>query len=1105
MHSCQRQQRIAVLFLSVLMLATHATVLVQAQTVTKDLLATRVYGKSASACAILYDGSLKCWGSNLAGQLGQGDQTARGGTASTAGNSLLPVNLGTGYTVKSMCENLGNHRCVILNNGKVKCWGLNTYGQLGLGLSTVEKIGDDPNEMGDNLNFVSLGTNTSTGTEYTAKQIACGNEFTCALLSNDKVKCWGRGSRLGLEITSTTDYRGDGANEMGNNLPFVNLGTNVNVKNIHAGFNFACAHLSDNSVKCWGANINGELGIGSTSSRGTTVGSMGANLPAINFGTGRSVTKMALGLYSGCAILDNNVLKCWGSAVDETLANEGSVTGDIGNEMSDMGDNWPAVNLGTGQTPVDIFMGVYSACARLQNNNVKCWGLCEYKGFPGCDGATDGVIGNEPGEMGDALLPMDFGTNRYAKHISIGDGYLCSTLDNNYVKCWGLSFESGQLLNADESSTTYTNGPATVPYANLGTIECSPTSTSVACKQCPTPTFWLASSSSCTSCPVGGYYVDLQTSCTACSSGTQSVADYYAVDGTYPANTCSLTAAGGGASGSYNFVVGATQCYACLPGSFAPVSASASCTVCPVGYYQTDTAQDSCDACPAGTYNPSTGATSINNCTLCPKGTYSGETEQNSSATCALCPEGYFNFFTGKTNVSQCFACPAGTHSVADRSTCVPCEFGKYSTSSASAQCTAADAGYRTVANTDYWSPSCPAGDTACISNSPDKFQLGPISQIQCSAGTFSSGTTDTCTACQAGYYLATSGTTSDTCQPCAAATYSGSTGTVQCTACGAGYYGTSTGSTTFNQACTACQAGTYSSVSIATSCQPCGAGRWGNETARISRDQCHLCPAGTYNNQSIITDSSQCAKCGTGYFSSEQGAESINTCQGCPPGTYSSVEGITTADQCTRCVAGTYSTLWNQSASSTCLECPNGTYSQAIGASSPGTCDPCGLGNYSDVAGATKCKQCVKGTYSTASRSNTSGTCTPCRKGTWSDTVGASSSSYCIECGLGTYSETEGAIAVTTCLSCGKGKYGNYTGAGSEILCHRCPVGTFLDTEGNDNILDCTKCPPGTFNNALGSQNYTACNACDPGYHASQQQTETCVACPAGYSTTAY
>ena len=78
---------------------------------------------------------------------------------------------------------MSQHSCHINPNGKLKCWGNNSHGRLGLGDTTTR--GDNANEMGDNLSLVDLGI------ESKVKQIAMGGEHTCVILINDKMKCWG--------------------------------------------------------------------------------------------------------------------------------------------------------------------------------------------------------------------------------------------------------------------------------------------------------------------------------------------------------------------------------------------------------------------------------------------------------------------------------------------------------------------------------------------------------------------------------------------------------------------------------------------------------------------------------------------------------------------------------------------------------------------------------------------------------------------------------------------------------------------------------------------------------------------------------------------------
>ena len=105
------------------------------------------------------------------------------------------------------------------------------------------------------------------GTGRTAKAISAGGSFSCALLDNGFIKCWGHNSygQLGLGDRSN---RGGSANEMGDNLPAVSLGTGRTVKSISSGAYHTCALLDDGSVKCWGRNNEGQLGLGDTFNRG---------------------------------------------------------------------------------------------------------------------------------------------------------------------------------------------------------------------------------------------------------------------------------------------------------------------------------------------------------------------------------------------------------------------------------------------------------------------------------------------------------------------------------------------------------------------------------------------------------------------------------------------------------------------------------------------------------------------------------------------------------------------------------------------------------------------------------------------------------------------
>ena len=128
--------------------------------------------------------------------------------------------------------------------------------------------------MGDNLTIVDLGTGR------TATAIASGGSHTCAQLDNDSVKCWGEGTQGRLGYGNSNNL-GDGANEMGENLTAIDLGTGRTATAISLGNYHTCALLDNASVKCWGSNNNGQLGQGNTNNLGDDSCDIGDNLAEI--------------------------------------------------------------------------------------------------------------------------------------------------------------------------------------------------------------------------------------------------------------------------------------------------------------------------------------------------------------------------------------------------------------------------------------------------------------------------------------------------------------------------------------------------------------------------------------------------------------------------------------------------------------------------------------------------------------------------------------------------------------------------------------------------------------------------------------------------------
>jgi len=314
---------------------------------------------SKHACAILDDDSLKCWGYNAAGQLGQNSLASIGNAAGEMGDNLAAVNLGTGKTAKSVAVG-GGHTCVILNDDTVKCFGYNLYGQLG--------YGDTTDRLTPSASAVNLGTGRN------ARSICAGEHHSCAILDDASVKCWGynNGGQLGYgDVAARSDP---------SVLSGVRLGSGRTAKFIACGNEHTCAILDDDGIKCWGLGTGGRLGQDdATTSYGSQSVSDIENLSTVNLGAGRTAKVVAAGYEHTCAILDDDTLKCWGGNTHGQLGYDDTTQrGTSSSPMSsvvavDLDDAGPVA-----RTAKWITAGDYITCAVLDNDKIKCWGRGTY-------------------------------------------------------------------------------------------------------------------------------------------------------------------------------------------------------------------------------------------------------------------------------------------------------------------------------------------------------------------------------------------------------------------------------------------------------------------------------------------------------------------------------------------------------------------------------------------------------------------------------------------------------------------------------------------------------------------------------------------------------
>ena len=232
------------------------------------------------SCAIVGDGKLRCWGMNTYGQLGVSGLSQTDVPTLVDGiDGVVAVDAGA------------YHTCALREDGTVWCWGYNSSGQLG----------DGTNNSGSTPVQVVGVTNAS--------KIAVGAHHSCALNTNQTIQCWGYNyyNQLGAGASFTSSSTPVGVGTSFGQW-FFTLGGQTDIT---AGAFHTCSAGSNGMARCWGSNNYGQLGIGYTSTRST-------NGPLVVSLSG-SATHVAAGSYHSCAVLDTTKARCWGRNSDGQL------------------------------------------------------------------------------------------------------------------------------------------------------------------------------------------------------------------------------------------------------------------------------------------------------------------------------------------------------------------------------------------------------------------------------------------------------------------------------------------------------------------------------------------------------------------------------------------------------------------------------------------------------------------------------------------------------------------------------------------------------------------------------------------------------------------
>ena len=382
------------------------------------------------SCAVAADRTVKCWGANNQGQLGNGVHEPYRTSPVLVGNinNATDVAVGTGFS------------CAQLTDSTVKCWGANTYGQLGNGTTSPNAVAA-PVPGIDNV-----------------LQISAGSGHVCVDRYDRSTWCWGRNTdgQLG-DGTRTNRTRPVQVSGMDGTTP------SGRVIDIALGERHSCAATFDGRVRCWGHNINGQLGDGTVTPRVTPTVVKGITFTyrakvQLSAGTNHSCVTEAPYWYPPPTTLptttstttttlpgptttvvpntwDNMAMLCWGS----------NVNGMLGDAQLSANRSLTPVRVDYLDRPSDPAAGGAHSCAVTVTGGAACWGTNTY-----------GQLGN--GTTVNSRRPVVVASLSAVSMIASAANHNCA-LTTTVVRCWGAN-SSGQLGTGTRNNSSV---PVAVP------------------------------------------------------------------------------------------------------------------------------------------------------------------------------------------------------------------------------------------------------------------------------------------------------------------------------------------------------------------------------------------------------------------------------------------------------------------------------------------------------------------------------------------------------------------------------------------------------------------------------------------------------------------
>ncbi len=275
------------------------------------------------------------------------------------------------------------HSCGVTEDGRAYCWGGNDKGQLGDGTTFFNATRNTPSAVIGGLRF---------------RHVSAGYEHTCGVTTENRVYCWG------LNFWGQLGNGTEGSDHFQVATPAEVVGGR-RFRQVRAGYSHTCAITPTDAAFCWGENIYGQIGDGSS----------GVNRPApVRVLGGHEWAQLSGGGEHTCGVTQTDQLFCWGWNEHGQLGNGGAT------------NRAKPTPVSGGRAFRQVDAGGEHTCAVTTGDLAYCWG----RNF-------QGALGD--GTLADRLTPGAVAGLRRFVHVSAGANHTCGVTLSGRGYCWGLN------------------------------------------------------------------------------------------------------------------------------------------------------------------------------------------------------------------------------------------------------------------------------------------------------------------------------------------------------------------------------------------------------------------------------------------------------------------------------------------------------------------------------------------------------------------------------------------------------------------------------------------------------------------------------------------